>query len=772
MRLVFSPAMLTASHRRLQEQVRAFLAEELPLGSYKPGLGLNAAHSPGFSRRLAARGWVGMSFPRAYGGHGRSALERFVVLEELLRVGAPVGAHFIADRQSGPLILRYGTDGQKHRFLPAIARGECFFSIGMSEPDAGSDLAAVTTSARRVEGGWRLSGTKIWTSNAHLNHYFVVLCRTSPATADRHQGLTQMIVDLRASGLTVRPIELLDGSHHFNEVSLDEVFVDDELVLGRPGSGWVQVSAELSYERGGPERFLSIYPLLEEFLAQASVAAPSIQAGDAVGQSLARLWAIRQLSLAVADQVDRNRQPAVEAALVKDLGTRFEQQVIDAVQRLVPNDPDPSSADTFEALLAESISQGPSYTIRGGTSEILRTVVSQGLRRGREVAPATSGDDQAAAGSRSRTQEARVLFATLVKTLERVCPPATVRAAERSGWSAQAWAALSDGAFLRIGVPESAGGSGGGLVEACAVLQAVGRSGLPGPVGETMLAGWLLAAGGLPIPDGPLSLPVPHAGDALRLWRDGDLRRLDARLGRVPWATRASRVVLYAKVAGEQGHILSIDPSRFTQMAGRSLAGEPRASLSADALSLSEEELSPAPAWLDERWLLARAALLRASQMSGAMDRIADLCLAYVEMRHQFGRPIAAFQAVQQHLVTVVEEAALVRQASEVAAAACEREQGSWVPAAIAKSVAGESAGPLTASAHQLHGAMGMTYEYDLQLWSRRLWVWRQEFGSSDYWWPLLATEARTVGARNLYPWLTGFDLGDEQVRSIPASLD
>jgi len=247
----FEPTELTEVELALQREVREFLAAELPRGSSTPGLGMNAGRDPAFSRRLAQRGWVGMALPRRYGGGDRSAVERFVVVEELLRWGAPVGHHWVADRQTGPVINRFGTEAQKERFLPPICRGELSFSIGMSEPDSGSDLASVQTRATRVEGGWLLGGTKIWTSGAHVNDWFIVLCRTSDEP-DRHQGLSQLLVDLRSKGLRVNPIRFLDGTEHFNEVVLSDVFVPDDLVLGEVGQGWAQNTSELAHERGGP----------------------------------------------------------------------------------------------------------------------------------------------------------------------------------------------------------------------------------------------------------------------------------------------------------------------------------------------------------------------------------------------------------------------------------------------------------------------------------------------------------------------------------------
>jgi alkylation response protein AidB-like acyl-CoA dehydrogenase len=374
----FDPVALDHDERRLQQEVRAFLDDELPFGSYEPGLGMAAAHDPEFSRKLAQRGWLGMTIPREYGGQGRTAVHRFLVTEVLLARGTPVGAHWVADRQSAPAILRHGTPEQRARFLPAICRGESYFSIGMSEPDSGSDLASIRTRATPVDGGWLVNGTKTWTSMAHRNHWFFVLCRTSQEEDKRH-GLSQLIVDLSAPGVEIRPIPLINGHHHFNEVALTDVFVPDDLVLGDIGQGWRQVTGELAHERSGPDRYLSTYLLLEQ-LVRESVADPaSPRAAEVVGRLAARLWGLRQMSLSVARALDGEREPSVEASVVKDLGTVFEREVIDLVRELVEIEPDTGSPSLFARLLAESVLTAPTFTIRGGTTEILRSIISRAL---------------------------------------------------------------------------------------------------------------------------------------------------------------------------------------------------------------------------------------------------------------------------------------------------------------------------------------------------------------------------------------------------------
>ncbi|NMO88563.1 acyl-CoA dehydrogenase family protein [Actinomycetospora sp. TBRC 11914] len=377
--MIFAPTALSPHEDALRHDVRRWLADTLP-ADFRPGLGLGGRHDPGFSRALAGQGWVGMAIPREYGGAGASTVERFVVVEELLAAGAPIAAHWIAERQTAPALLRFGTEEQRRWFLPRIAAGECFFSLGMSEPDAGSDLASVRTTATRTEEGWRVDGTKVWTTNAHLNHFVVVLCRTS-AAQDRHAGLSQLIVDLSSPGVTVSPIPLIDGELHVNEVVLDGVVVPDERVLGEVGQGWAQVTAELAHERSGPDRYLSVLGLLRAFVAEHGKDLDEA-AAEAFGGIAARLWSIRQLSLSVARALEQGEAPATEAALVKDVGTVFEQEVVETMRDLAAAEIDPEAASLFERLLAECVLNAPSWTLRGGTTEVLRGIAAKALTRG------------------------------------------------------------------------------------------------------------------------------------------------------------------------------------------------------------------------------------------------------------------------------------------------------------------------------------------------------------------------------------------------------
>jgi alkylation response protein AidB-like acyl-CoA dehydrogenase len=361
----------------LREEVRAFLEENRELVG-TPNSDFTTGHDPEFSARLGERGWIGMTWPTEYGGGERTFFERYVVTEELLAAGAPVSAHWIADRQSGPLLLRFGSEAQKAEYLPRITRGKCFFSIGMSEPNTGSDLASVRTTAVREGDGWRINGTKLWSTDAHRNHFIIALVRTEPGS-ERHAGLSQIIVDLKEDGAVVRPIRNMAGGEDFNEIVFDDVLVPLDRVVGEPGNGWQQVTSELAYERSGPERFLSAYRVLVTF-AQAAGATPQPEMAAVIGRATAHLMTLRRMSISVAGMLEEGKSPDVEAALVKALGNDFEKLLPEMVRLASPElaAADPAWA-TFRETYAQTLLLSPSFTLRGGTREILRGVIARGL---------------------------------------------------------------------------------------------------------------------------------------------------------------------------------------------------------------------------------------------------------------------------------------------------------------------------------------------------------------------------------------------------------
>ncbi|MEB2301674.1 acyl-CoA dehydrogenase family protein [Lysinibacillus xylanilyticus] len=372
----------TQEQEQFRLDVRTFLQDELAKGTFTPKCdSWLSGDDPEFSKLIGQKGWIGLTWPKKYGGQERSTIDRYILTEEFLAVGAPVAAHWFADRQTGPLLLRYGTEEQRDYFLPKIVKGECYFGIGLSEPNSGSDLASVSTRAEKVDGGWIVNGQKIWTSNAHLCHYMVTLVRTSPFDGkSKHAGLSQLIVDLHAEGVTVVPIKFLTGEHHYNEVFFDNVFVPDNMVVGEVGNGWAQGLAELAFERSGPERILSTFPLIDE-LIQELKRQNNLDGLQQASKIVARLWGLRNLSIGVAQLLESGNgdDVSIPAALVKALGTKFEQSIPEITRLIVQTYPTLDAHRKIDRFMAESILHAPGFTIRGGTSEVLYGVVAKGV---------------------------------------------------------------------------------------------------------------------------------------------------------------------------------------------------------------------------------------------------------------------------------------------------------------------------------------------------------------------------------------------------------
>ncbi|TAK71903.1 MAG: acyl-CoA dehydrogenase [Betaproteobacteria bacterium] len=378
--MTIHPCTLDAGCEALRLEVRAWLDGILAGTPPEKRAESYLREDPAFSSALGERGWIGMTWPKQYGGGERSMIERYVVLEELLVAGAPCGAHWVADRQSGPLLLRYGKENIKQAMLPRIARGELYFCIGMSEPNSGSDLASIRSRATKTKDqngdGWLLNGSKIWTSGAHLAHYMIGLFRTAPAGSNRHADLSQFLIDMAAPGISVRPIKDIMGADHFNEVFFDNVRITADHLLGNEGDGWNQVMTELAFERSGPERYLSCVRLLMLMIDSAD--RDNERHAVAIGKLVAEMATLRQLSLGVAGMLSRGENPALSAAIVKDQGTLVEQKLPEIAHDLFGIDLG-SRGDPLAAVMGYLVQAAPAFSIRGGTREIVRGIIAKGL---------------------------------------------------------------------------------------------------------------------------------------------------------------------------------------------------------------------------------------------------------------------------------------------------------------------------------------------------------------------------------------------------------
>ena len=375
-----NPAKIPEVDERLRKDLRKFLSQAVSDISPEIRARSWSGFDADFSRELGMRGYLGVTLPKEYGGQGLGFFARFVIVEELLNIGAPVGAHWIADRQSGPLILKYGTEAQRQFYLPPICRGESFFCIGMSEPNSGSDLASVRTRAVKTDNGWVLNGQKIWTTNAHPCHYMIAFVRTSGLPEDKHQGLSQVIIDLSLPGVVIRPITDLAGDQHFCEVFFENVELSEDALIGKEGCGWEQVTSELAFERSGPERIYSSAVLLDEwldYLIENNINYATTH--RLIGKLLSDLYIYRAMSIGVTQKLVDGESPVIEAALVKDLGTELEQRIpTDLADDLFSHENQDCPAELLKVLKYVT-RVAPSFSLRGGTREILRGMIARGL---------------------------------------------------------------------------------------------------------------------------------------------------------------------------------------------------------------------------------------------------------------------------------------------------------------------------------------------------------------------------------------------------------
>jgi alkylation response protein AidB-like acyl-CoA dehydrogenase len=327
-----------------------------------------------FARELGERGWLGMTWPTEFGGHGRSVLERFVVFEQLIKHGAPISASWFADRQIGPSLLYYGTDEQRRQWIPEIAAGRAMWCIGMSEPDAGSDVASLSTRAVRDGDDWVLDGQKVWTSGAAHADWCYCIARTDP-DAPKHAGLSEFVVDMRSPGIEVATIRDMTSNEHFCELRLEGVRVPGANLVGELNGSFRQLMRQLEHERGGIDRLVSNYSLFRDVMGT-----PGLVDHDdpIVRQELARIETGYRIGRMLILREVLQQAPAGFSAATKTFATEFEVTVANFCSRqLGPSSMLWGADQGLGGRAARAVCYAPAYTIMGGTVSILRNILAE-----------------------------------------------------------------------------------------------------------------------------------------------------------------------------------------------------------------------------------------------------------------------------------------------------------------------------------------------------------------------------------------------------------
>jgi alkylation response protein AidB-like acyl-CoA dehydrogenase len=659
-----------------------------------------------------------------------------VIAEELLASAMPLAAHWGAERQTARLVLRFGSEGLQQLLLPQMARGDAAFGIAMSEPESGSDLASVRTRADQSDGGWTINGQKIWTSNAYRMDYLVVLCRTSNE-GDHREGLSQFLVPTSAEGLDIRRIESMDGDDDICEVFFTDVFVSDDNLIGTSGDGWRQITTELSFERAWPDRYLTNIALIDSFRLV-------VRDGDgrvsrqALGEMVARLISLRSLSWQAVAGAEAKQDVSATAALAKDAGTTYEQAVVDAV-RAADLDGRRNEPGPFRTHFRRATALSPSLTLRGGTNEILRQIVGKQLR-----APIFQTE-------RSLVEE------SVEELLRRECKIEGLRDWDRRDWSPELWSTLVELGFV-AGVA-TAGEGELGLLEACGLLRTCAYYAAPVPLAESgFLAPWLLDRAGREVSHDAIVTVVGTGNErALQISTDGVLSGSGAtahfgaaadEIVAVAWNRNAPELI----VAPAQSLVVSAGESRTAAWGddvvvdGAKVAPEHRVPISEDSVR--------------QYWL--RGALARSVQMVGAMSRMVDLAIVHASERHQFGRPIAQFQAVRDHLVVAARELALARAATQAATVVASRgddSDGLRVAVAVAKATANRATIEVARRSHQVHGAIGTTREYPLHALTLQAAAWRDDFGTEQEWEQRIGRDAAGADVEHIWDYVTQIEV-------------
>jgi alkylation response protein AidB-like acyl-CoA dehydrogenase len=376
----FSP---TPEQQQFRDDLRAWLADNVP-GEMPRGEHAAFALRRDWQRRLSEGGWIGVSWPVEYGGRGASRTMQALVNEELARVRAPRLANDIGLEMGGPTIIAHGTPAQKERLLRPILSAEEIWCQAFSEPDAGSDLASLRTRARRVDGGFAISGQKVWTSLAADAKWCMLLARTDP-DAKAHAGLTYFLLDMEQEGVEARPIVQITGEAEFNELFFDEAFVPDDMVLGEVGHGWSVAMTTLMNERAGialgaqVEARSALDELDDLARERGHGSDPVVQ--DRLADLYVASEALRLLTYRGLGEIERDGKPGPRGSLAKWQWAELNQAVTELAMDLSGAEGlDPDSVWGYRYLRSRA------NTIEGGTTEILQNIVAErvlGLPRAR-----------------------------------------------------------------------------------------------------------------------------------------------------------------------------------------------------------------------------------------------------------------------------------------------------------------------------------------------------------------------------------------------------
>ena len=363
----------TAEQDQFRSDLRTFLHDELDDGRPTDGV------SREFSKKMAARNWIGVAWPKEFGGLGMGSVEQMIYTEEMILNNAPRGYHFTAERQVGPSLVLHGTEEQKRQWLPRIMNADVSFALGLSEPGAGSDLAAVQTRALRDGDEYVVNGQKIWTSSAHQSDAIWLVVRTD-AEAPKHRGISCLMVDLDTPGIDIRPLVDMTGEHHFNEVYFEDVRVPVNRRVGEENRGWYILAEHLDFERSGIERLVESET---KFQAVMDAARERANAGTLSSSVRARLAQLsieievgRILCYRVAYLQSQNIVPNYEASMSKTFGTEWAQRMANTSMQLLSMDSQAFLGDTFSESIKRMYLGAVSKTIAAGTSEIQRNIIA------------------------------------------------------------------------------------------------------------------------------------------------------------------------------------------------------------------------------------------------------------------------------------------------------------------------------------------------------------------------------------------------------------